>query len=375
LSPAPVRTVTRGPAHHGFGYYDKHEFDPSDRDRWIPLGESRAWGWQQGCMLQWRPGSDREVVWNDRADGRFVCRIRDVRSGAERRLEWPIYTLSPDGRFALTTDFARIQRMRPGYGYTAVEPHRDERAPADSGVWRLDLETGACELVLSLADVARIPHHGQPLDGGDGKDGCWHYFNHLLVSPDSRRFVVLHRWRRHLRHPRPLRALLGFQTRMFTVGVDGSEPHVLDATGHASHFVWRDPEHVLAWTRPPGGSAGFHLFKDRSSLCEPVGGGVMTRDGHASYLPGCSGEWILNDTYPDWLRSRQSLYLFHVPGGRRVELGSLQAPRRYFGEWRCDLHPRASRSGRLAATDSPHAGGGRQLHLVDLGPALGEALA
>lgn len=27
----PIRTVTRGPKYHWFGYYDKAEFDPTDR--------------------------------------------------------------------------------------------------------------------------------------------------------------------------------------------------------------------------------------------------------------------------------------------------------------------------------------------------------
>ena len=42
--------------------------DLEDNDRWIELGSSRAWGWQQGCMLQWRPGSKSEVIWNDREE-------------------------------------------------------------------------------------------------------------------------------------------------------------------------------------------------------------------------------------------------------------------------------------------------------------------
>ncbi len=96
----PVRPLTRAPGHHWCGYYDKLQSSPDDRyvlgmrtafehrtprsddrieigmvdtaedDIWIGLGSSTAWGWQQGCMLQWRPGSKSEVVWNDREDGR-----------------------------------------------------------------------------------------------------------------------------------------------------------------------------------------------------------------------------------------------------------------------------------------------------------------
>ena len=146
----PSRAITRGPKHHWFGYYDKLEFDPTNRyvlgmevdfehrtpraddtiqvgmvdtrnaDKWIKLGTSRAWGWQQGCMLQWRPQWATEVVWNDREDDRHVCRVMDVATRNVRTLPRPIYTLSNDGQWAITADFARIQRMRPGYGYVGL---------------------------------------------------------------------------------------------------------------------------------------------------------------------------------------------------------------------------------------------------------------
>ncbi len=394
----PLRTLTRGPRFHWFGYYDKLEFDasgryvlanqvdfegrsprPEDRirvgmvdtadgDRWLPLGESSAWGWQQGCMLQWRPGDRQQVLWNDREGDRFVCRLLDPRTGEPRTLPRPIYAVAPDGQTALGADFARIQRMRPGYGYVGVEdPEASQRAPEGSGVYRMDLESGETRLVLSLARAAAIPHRGEDLRG------CWHYFNHLLVSPGSSRFAVLHRWRRHLRHPAALRALMGFETRMLTADLDGSDLYVLDPSGHTSHFVWRDAEHLCAWTRPEGRQAGFYLLRDRSREIEAVGAGVMTRNGHNTYLPLPGSEWILNDTYPDWTNLLQSLYLFHVPSGRRVELGRFPLPLSYFGELRCDLHPRASRDGRSVAIDSPHLGGGRQVHLLDIGEIVGSA--
>lgn len=393
---APVRRITRGPGFHWFGYYDKLQFDPSDRyvlsnrvafedrsprkqdeirvgmvdtaegDRWIDLGGSRAWSWQQGCMLQWRPGKAREVVWNDRDGERFVARLLDVKTGVLRTLPRPVYALSPDGHFALTADFARIQRMRPGYGYAGgPDPHEGERAPRDSGVWRMDLETGATRLVLSLAEAAALPH------AEGGLEDRWHYFNHLLVSPDAQRFIVLHRWREAMWHPKGVRALLGFTTRMLTVSVDGSEPTVLDPSGYTSHFIWRDPAHVCAWTRPRGREDGFYLFRDRSDRVEPVGAGVMTRNGHVTYLPGLQRNWILNDTYPDLPGLRQTLYLFHTASGRRVDLGHFPSTLRYFGERRCDLHPRASNGGRVVAIDSTHGGDGRQIYLVDVGAVVG----
>jgi hypothetical protein len=398
----PARALTHRPGYHWFGYYDKLQFSPDDRyvlgmetvfegrtptpddvigvgmvdtarqDRWIEFGRTRAWGWQQGCMLQWRPPATREVLWNDREDtpdaSRFVTRVLDVETGASRRLPRPVYAVSPDGRWAVSADFARIQRLRPGYGYQGIpDPYADLRAPRDGGIDRVDLRTGACELIVSLADLAAIPFEGSDLSEAT------HYVNHLLVSPDGERFLFLHRWR-----PRSgsadeerYRPVGGFGTRMFTANPDGSDLYALDPSGYTSHFIWDDPHHVTAWTRPARRPWGFYRLRDRTREVEPVGAGIMTLNGHNTYLPGTGNEWILNDTYPRGDAREQTLYLFHEPTGRKVVLGQFHEPAAYVGEWRCDLHPRASRDGTHVCIDSTHEGHGRQMYLLDVGAIVG----
>jgi hypothetical protein len=33
--------------------------DLHDGEKWIELGSTRAWNWQQVCMLRWIPGNTR----------------------------------------------------------------------------------------------------------------------------------------------------------------------------------------------------------------------------------------------------------------------------------------------------------------------------
>ena len=389
----PIRTITRGPSFHWFGYYDKLQFNPSNRfvlsnqvdfehrtpraddvikigmvdtgdsDRWIELGQSRAWGWQQGCMLQWRAQSENEVVWNDREGDRFVCRVLNTETREQRTIDTPIYTLSHDGRFALSADFARIQVMRPGYGYVGLpDRYGDELAPRDSGVFLVDMTSGEKQLILSLADAALLLHNGTRLKN------VWHYFNHLLISPDSKRFIVLHRWR--ARDETTGAPKGGFTTRMITADVDGNDVYILDPSGHTSHFIWRDPEHVCMWTRPAGKKAAFYLFRDRTRQIEIVGDGIMTRNGHNTYLPIEGNGWILCDTYPNTKRLQEP-YLFNISTGKQYPLGAFHLPKTYAGQWRCDTHPRSSNDGHLGCIDSPHAGNGRQLHLIDVSQIVG----
>ncbi|MBN1643002.1 MAG: hypothetical protein JXA09_17325, partial [Anaerolineae bacterium] len=145
---------------------------------------------------------------------------------------------------------------------------------------------------------------------------------------------------------------------------DGSDIRVVDDYGHTSHFIWRDPAHILAWSWHPSHEGAFYLYEDHATnQVEVVGLGVMLVNGHCTYLPG--GAWILNDTYPDADR-RQELYLYHVARDEKVSLGRFHSPERYTGEWRCDLHPRSSPDGRMVTIDSTHGGEGRQIYLFDV---------
>jgi hypothetical protein len=374
----PVRAITRGPKFHWFGYYDKLEFDPTgryvlgmeadfqhrppkptdvikvgmvdleDHDRWIELGESRAWCWQQGCMLQWLPGSKTEIIWNDREGEHFVSRVLDVKSRQKRTLPHPVYSVSPDARWGIRPDFSRLDDCRPGYGYSGlVDSRKNDLVPADSGIWRMDLRTGEETFLFSLAELAKIPNPRR-----EGK-GAKHYFNHLLWAPDGRRFVFFHLW---------LWNDGQYWGRMLTANAEGKDIHLLDQ-GDTSHFWWRDPKTVLAWAWHPSHGSKFYLFEDGSDKVQVVGPESMTEDGHCSYLP--DKQWILNDTYPDKERN-QNPYLYNVKNGRKYPLGHFYSAKEYAGDWRCDNHPRFSPDGRRVVIDSPHGGEGRQLYLIDI---------
>ena len=151
---------------------------------------------------------------------------------------------------------------------------------------------------------------------------------------------------------------------MLTAAPDGSDIRMVDPYGKTSHFIWRDPHHILAWAWHPSHGSAFYLFEDKTGgKVEVVGKDVMTVNGHCTYLPG--NEWILNDTYPQGPQRLQKPYLYHVASGRKVPLGDFHLPAAYRGEWRCDTHPRCSENGTKVAIDSPHEGG-RQVQLLDI---------
>ena len=394
----PVRAITRGPKFHWFGYYDKMQFNQSNtlllgmevdfemrspiqddvinmglidlqnNDKWTEIGESRAWGWQQGCMLQWVPGSDSKVIWNDRRGNDFVSILKDLKTGEELIIPKAIYTLSPDGKSAIGTDYSRIQNYRKGYGYPGgIDPYREQNAPSESGIYKIDLSTGKSELIISYHDISRVSNQGEDLSQK------WHYFNHLLINPDNTRFIFLDRYRESaipdevLNDPEEYNKIRGdYTTRMFTMGMNGKDIFLLDPSGNTSHFIWKDPQHITAWTRPHGMPAGFYEFRDQTNQTRTVGKGVMTVNGHNTFLPGSNAEWILNDTYPQGEAREQIPYLYHEKSHKRIDLGRFHSPEDYNGEWRCDTHPRASNDGKMVCIDSTHGGKGRQMYLIDI---------
>lgn len=382
----PVRAITRGPKFHWFGYYDKLQFDPSSRyalgvegtfehrlptaadklrigmvdlhdgDRWIDLAETRAWSWHQTCMVQWLPGSKQEIIYNDREGDQFVARILNVKTGKSRTLPMPIYCVSPDAKSVIVNDFRRSQYMRPETGYVGLaDPYKNELAPERSGIWRMDLRTGRSELILSLAQVVAIPHTSPY------SKGAQHYFDHLLFSPDGKRFAFFQRWRGEAEGR-------GFATRMLTANADGSDVRVIDPYGKTSHYIWRDARTILVWMEHPSHGSKFYLVDESTGNVEVFAPDKMRVNGHASYLPG--KRWIVCDTYPDKQRLQHS-YLYDTRTGARHELGSFYAPPEYKNYWRCDTTPRSSPDGRKVVIDSPHGGNGRQMYLIDVTGIVG----
>ena len=269
--------VTPADRHSYFGYYDKFPWDvtgryllalePSfidrpptgddvvrigmvdlqDNKRWIPLAESRAWNWQQGIMLHWLH-TDPEclIIYNDREGDRFVSKVMNVFNGKTRTLPRPVYCIRPDGKQALSVNFARIARTRPGYGYEGLpDPGKGNPAPEDDGIWAMDLETGENKLIISLAQAAS-------LSPKDNWEGCEHWFNHLQYCTDGSRFLFLHRWKRPDGNWR--------ETRLLTAKPDGSDVRIIADDGMTSHFDWKDERRILAWARLADQGDHFYLF-------------------------------------------------------------------------------------------------------------------
>lgn len=318
------------------GLYDLSRSPASFRS----FGETSSWNWQQGCRLQWMPHTaGTQALYNVHGPEGYGAQIRDTASGTlVKTLPFPVYALSADGGRALTLDFARLHRMRPGYGYSnAPAPAQIRPAPEDDGVFLCDLKTGAKTLALSLAQAAAIAPR-------PSMEGALHYFNHLAFSPGGQRWMVTHLWH-------------GPQTKKAASRILVSNPRgaflCLNNEGFTSHYAWRGDDRVIVFgRRSPAEPMGYAEHDLNTGAMQPIAPGLLDRDGHQTPLRNGS---LLTDTYPDALRL-QKILLFCPENGTLRTLGRFYAPPDFTGEMRCDLHPRLNHAQDRVCVDTVVSG-------------------
>ena len=152
-------------------------------------------------------------------------------TGVERVLKMPVYSVAADGSFALTLDFTRLHRLRPGYGYSNVEEAtKNEKIPDAACIWKLDIVNDTVTPVLKYSDFATFEPRKEMA-------GAEHKVNHIMISPNGKRFMVLHRWFNGDRK----------YSRLVTVNVDGTEMYNLSDDDMVSHCYWKDDQTIIAF--------------------------------------------------------------------------------------------------------------------------------
>lgn len=326
-----------------------------DKDRVKKIAETRAWNVQQSCMLQWLgPDFSSRVLYNDYRDGKYVSVILTLSTMEEKVISAPVYSVSADGKFALTLDFSRLYNLRPGYGYYNVpEKTKGVALPDATAIWKIDLETGEVTPILKYTDFANFQSRPEMKE-----EGSVHKVNHIMLSPNGKRFMVLYRWFCGQRK----------YTRLVTCNVDGMDMYVLSDDDMVSHCFWKNDSEILAFENKHKGGPGYYLMKDKTQEyihCWPQ----FSNDGHPSYSP--DGSLIVTDSYPDRARVA-SINLMDGDETKKENktIARVFAPFKYDNDTRCDLHPRWNHAGDKICFDSIFDGH-RGLYVVGLNKTEG----
>ncbi len=296
------------------------------------VAKTCSWNVQQGCMLQWF--GKNKILYNDCRNSKYCAVILDIETGEERLLDMPVYTVSQDMKTALTLDFSRLHRLRPGYGYANVEEStKNEICPELPCIWKMDLETGETLPILKYTDLANFEPRPE-------MENAEHKVNHLMISPDGNRFMVLHRWFKN-----------GVKyTRLVTCDINGENMYNLSDDDFVSHCCWKNNSEIVSYLNKKDGGKGYYFMKDKTKEYNRLWP-ELAMDGHPTY--SYDGERVVTDTYPDRKRI-QSVYV--MDGDKVTRVARVFSPFKYGGDVRCDLHPRWSKDGKQICFDGSFEG-------------------
>ncbi|HYC03892.1 MAG TPA: hypothetical protein VED40_11385 [Azospirillaceae bacterium] len=361
-------------------------WDPA-RGTVVKVGETQAWNLQQGSRLQWLPGQARTLVWNERRGTKFVGVLLDLETNERREAACSIYALHPGGRKALTPSFARLGKYYPSYGYAGgTAPGLHAVAPAEDGIWGVDLEADRADLLVSIDRVAGFG--GLVID-----PPVPHFLTHPTWNPSGDRFCFIHRY---------FTAHGEMMSRLFVADADGQNL-VLVSDDRVSHFDWHDDDTICVWARI--GMKQLGSLRNKGILQHPMvrplvklakslrpdlkrrlnNAGYWSidvqgrrppelvieriEDGHQMF----SGDkrWMLTDTYPDQGRV-STLMLFDLQENRIYDVAKLHSPVHADHDHRCDLHPRWNRGSDLMCVDND-ADGFRRVLVIDPAPVFAAA--
>lgn len=306
-------------------------FSRGEERSFKPLAVSNAWSTQQSCMATWINNGD-QIIYNDISNGRPCSKIVSVESTKiVAEIPTAIYSVSPKNDLAATCNFARLQRLRPGYGYPRIEDQTAlQPCPADDGVFIVDLSTGQSSLIHSLFELSAIAPH-PTMSGAD------HYINHLQFNPTGNRLLFIHLWvQRGLQY-----------SRMFTTSPSGDRLYLLSNL-YVSHYCWKTNEELVVYAEAPDGSRGYCQFTDEVGFNKKLFIEQNLPDGHGTF--SSEDGMFLTDTYPDEL-GFENLMLIERSGSLR-KLARFYHPAGLAFEDRCDLHPRWSPDQQSVLVDS-----------------------
>lgn len=293
------------------------------------IDTTSSYNWQQGARTHWL--NDDLVIYNVYEDGQYKAKVYSLKQDSVVRLfDYPVQE-SHGIEFFLSINYRRIMYVRPDYGYRNMPPllASDMKQIDNDGIWKLDYNTGKKELIHSLKDIVEIDY--KPVF-----DECLHAVNHLMISPNGKDFIFVHRYYKGKRR---------YDRLMLS---DFNSLKVLLDDEMVSHYCWIGNDEVFGYFRYDG-KDGYYFCNVQSGNVYPCNelNDLQLGDGHPTY----NGSEIIVDTYPD--KSRMQCLMSYNPNTKEVKnLLEVYQGVNYMNQTRCDLHPRYSFNGEYVYFDS-----------------------
>jgi tricorn protease-like protein len=297
-------------------------------------------------MLQWHPNeSNNCIVYNKLVSNQYGSVVFDIfKNKIIEEFDYPIYSLDPKGRYAISLNFSRLGRLRPGYGYSLLpDPTVSQNAPNDDGLFLHDKYSKTRKLIVRISDLAQ----------NNDPEGSVHYLNHSTFSPDGNRIVFFHIWN-----------LVSGKRRinLYCYSLKSGNYSLIEGSRVVSHYCWIDSKNILASTMDSNCKMKLTIYDVENNTRQDVFD-LINGDTHPMVSPTNANLFVI-DSYPDQLWN-QNLCLFNLRERTIKKISSFYSPRMYRGQVRCDLHPRWDRQGKFIVVDSADKGR-RRMYLLSI---------
>ena len=301
------------------------------------IADSRAWNFQQGTLLQWF--DDYSVIYNDFRLGKYCSVIKSLINGSERVIDMPLAHLSQDRKWGLSINFPRVFDFRPGYGYcNTVDEYASVNAPADDGIFLVDVEKNQSKLILSYDQLKDLfpekPFSDMKL-----------VVNHITFNPSGDRFLIL---LREFPEPRQRR-----KTLLLTSDLEGNL-YKLNDFNIDSHYHWKNDREFIMLYGSATEQEGLYYMEDLTQKRVHIPEKAFYDDIHCLYSP--DRRFFTGDGYPYNPEGKRTIWMYEVATDKCVELNKVATTDPANGDLRCDLHVRWDRAGTKLSFDSNDTG-------------------
>ena len=302
------------------------------------IGETTAWNFQQGAMLQYHPYKEDTVYYNVCEEGKFSTVTHNFATGEKTYTDMATACVSPDGRFGLSVNFGRIFAFRPGYGYAGfVDKGSEILAPDTDGVFLTDMESGKSKLLISYADMLK--------ESGFSNDDKI-LVNHITFNTNSQRYVMLVR---NFYEPDKM-----WTTSMMIGDLAGGVKTVLKNT-YVSHYYWISENEIMAHCSAETEKKSLYVINVDTLAYREIKSYYFDfpqPDIHCTMTP--DGKYVIGDGYP--IDEYRHLLAINLVTGESEAILKAKTVIPECGDIRCDLHARYVFDGKFVSFDTTHNG-------------------
>ena len=351
------------------------------------VATTNSFNFQDGCRMQWFK-NENKFIYNTFEDNILISKIYNANNDSSISLDYPIYELCPNGKYAITINFKEYSKIRSGYGYYFGK--RGIKINTND-LFLIDIKLNTLTKIIELDELKKnIPI--------DSMDNAYHYIENIKFNKNGDQFYFFHRWNK---------PNTSVYTRVYIYNLNLKKYHCILDSGKATHLCWYDNNTLFGWLARESSindlrkanffnskfinflkkiyhlaipaysriaknfiATGFFFLDLNSKKLTKLNIPDIAQDGHPSWNP-VDRNILLCDTYAEE-DNLQKLFIYNKIKNKTYFINKFKTKIKS-GSNRCDLHPRWSFSGKKLSFDL-YQNGFRDIIIYDYEKIVNEKL-